>query len=299
MSIRQLKKDLEAGNYLEKLIIFKYSKNKFLAEQYVNEISNILGLTPKYVSDINEVQPIDSIFETEGCNPNLYIYNIDKLETPMDYNGNDYVIIITANISKDVETKNKVVDMPDIENWQIKDYLYSNLEGIKTEYIDWLLDNSQYDLYRLQSEIDKFSLFNPNERNILFQKMLDDNAFDDMTKYNIWDISNCIVKKDISTLSQIHSEIHNIDVEPMALLSILYQNFRKLIMVWMNKNPIPDNTELTTKQIYAINKLPRVWDANQLTQIFKFLTEIDFKIKTGQLPMEYLRDYLIINIMSR
>lgn len=308
MDIKQLKADLESNTYAEKLLIFKYSDDKFIIEQYINEISSILGVKPIYLDDLNiihNLQNQENIFEqepTEYNNCSLYVYDTINLDNNVDIpefiNYNNNIIIVAQNISKEIENKYQIINIPKLENWQIKDYVYSNLEGVKPEYIDWLLDNTQYNLYRLQMEIDKFKLFNINERNILFQKMLDDNAFDDITKYNIWDFTNCISNKNIDELNNIYMDINNIKMEPMGVLNALYQNFRKLIMVWMNKNPIPDNTGLTTKQIYAINKLPRVWNGEQLVEILKFLTDLDFKIKTGQLPIEYLINYMVIKIIS-
>lgn len=298
MTIQELKSTIELGEFTYKTLIFKCSDNTFLAEQYLNEIINILNLEPIYIDNLEEIQNNNGFFDI-GNNA-LYVMRCDKLNHIINQNDN-FLIIITNDIHKNIESEfqNIIVETPKLENWQIRDYVYSNLEGIKPQYIDWLLDNTKYNIYRLQTEIDKLNIFNPKEKNIVFQKMLDDNAFDDITKYDIWDFINCITNKNTSELSNIYEDINNIEIDPMGLLNLIYQSFRKLILVWMNRNPIPDNTGLTTKQIYAINKLPRVWTGDQLIDILKFITELDFKIKTGQIPIDYLRDYIVINILSR
>ena len=67
----------------------------------------------------------------------------------------------------------------------------------------------------------------------------------------------------------------------------------------MQSNPNPENTGLSSKQIWAINKLPRVWSTNQLIDIMTLLTGMDYKLKTGAIPVNIIRDYLVVNLLSR
>ena len=69
-------------------------------------------------------------------------------------------------------------------------------------------------------------------------------------------------------------------------------------MVQLNSNPTPENTGLDGKQLYAIKKIPRVYSATQLVDIYTMLLDVDRQIKSGELPTDILIDYLITKILS-
>ena len=129
--------------------------------------------------------------------------------------------------------------------------MYSILENMDKRYIDWLISNCNSDIYRLQQEADKLVFFNEQERNILFEQLLEDDAFSDITNKGIFDFTDAIVKKNKQGIIKIYEDIENMDVDPLGLVTILYQNFRKLIQVWLNRYATPENTGLSSKQIYA------------------------------------------------
>ena len=162
-----------------------------------------------------------------------------------------------------------------------------------------MIENCNYDINRLQLEAEKLLVFEENERNIIFNQMLDDDAFIDMTNKTIFDFTDTIVKRDINKLNSIYDDIENIDIEAIGVVTVLYQNFKKLLQVWGSKNPTPESTGLNSKQIYAINKLPRIWNETQLVDILELISSIDYRIKIGSMPMNILRDYLVVNILGR
>ena len=129
--------------------------------------------------------------------------------------------------------------------------------------------------------------------------MVEENAFSDVSDKTIFDFISALVKKDIVTLNKIYEDIDSIDIEDIGVVTLLYQNFKKYIHVWLSNNPTPENTGLSSKQIWAINKLPRVWSANDLVDIMILLTEMDYKLKTGAIPLDMFRDYLVVKLLSR
>lgn len=148
-------------------------------------------------------------------------------------------------------------------------------------------------------EADKLLIFDPNERSIILNQMLEENAFSDTVDDNIFDFTDSIVKRDINRLGSIYKNINSIDIENIGVHTVLYKNFIKLVHVWLSANPSPQATGLSSKQIYAISKLPRVWSHDSLINIVEFLTGIDYKVKTGDLPVNQLRDYIVVNVLSR
>ena len=303
MTLKELKTQIENKSLSSTFVIFK-SNESFIPNQYIRAINDILNLDVEYIEDLYSLgsTKVDIFFNALSNTNSLRVHHTDNLT----FNNNSLLtetnlIIVTKKVDKDTEKiyKDYIVEVDVLEHWCIKDYLYSILEGLDTKYIDWLMLNCNYDINRLQLEAEKILIFPTNERNIVFNQMLEDDAFMDISSKTIFDFTDAIVKKDINRLLTIYDEIDNIDIEAIGVVTVLYQNFRKLLQVWMSKNPTTESTGLSSKQIYAINKLPRIWSEQDLVKILQLLSSIDFKVKSGTMPVNILRDYLVVNILAR
>lgn len=303
MTLQDIKTQIETNSIKNTFIIFRCD-DRFIARQYYKAISQQLNKKIDYVEDIHSItnKSLDIFFQDTSENKTLKVCMLDTF----DYYNNDllneeYLIIVCKKIEKHTAEiyKNFIIEIAPLEYWCVKDYLYSILKGVDTKYIDWLIENCNFDINRLQLEADKLLIFDENERNIVFTQMLDDDAFSDITNKTIFNFTDAIVKKDIHKLKTIYEDIDNIDIEDIGVVTVLYQNFKKLLQVWTATNPTPESTGLSSKQIYAIKKLPKVWSERQLVDILELLTSIDFKIKTGTMPVNILRDYLVVNILLR
>lgn len=303
MTLQEIKNQIESNLIINSFLIFQCNEN-FIAHQYVDNISKVLNLKIEYVQDLNSLndKSIDLFFSIEDKNDTLRVYHTDTFDFPNDSLLNEKnLIIITKKVDKSTQSiyNEYIIEINTLEHWCVKDYMYSILKSVDNRYIDWLMDNCNYDINRLQLEAEKLLVFEENERNIIFNQMLEDDAFSDITNKTIFDFTDAIVKKDIAKLSSIYNDIENMDVEAIGVVTVLYQNFKKLLQVWMSTKPTPESTGLNSKQIYAISKLPRVWNEAQLVSILDLLTSIDYRIKTGVMPMNILRDYLVVNILGR
>ena len=96
----------------------------------------------------------------------------------------------------------------------------------------------------------------------------------------------------------VYRELDRVDVNEFGLLTILVKNFRNLIMVQLNSNPTPESTGMSSGQLYAIKKLPKVFSPQQLVKIYDILLDVDRQIKNGELPAEIVIDYMLIKILS-
>jgi DNA polymerase III delta subunit len=180
----------------------------------------------------------------------------------------------------------------------LKDYVYSITEGVAHKDLDWLMQLCGTNYARLQQELDKVSLFREDERRYLFDDLIRDGAVDDLSSYSIFNFTNAITSKDLTAIKSVYKELSRMDVNEFGLLTILLKNFKNIIMVQLNANPTPENTGLDGKQLYAIKKIPRVYSATQLVDIYTMLLDIDRQIKSGELPTDILIDYLVTKILS-
>lgn len=302
MTLKDLKSLIENKQSLPTLIIFK-GTHTFIANQYISAMLSNLNTQIEYLDTLESIgsKALD-IFGFEQEQNTLKLFRTDCLEW-VDNNllTDKQLVIIAKKVDKDIETayKSNIIELTSLEEWQIQDYLYSILDGVDRNLIDWMIKRCNGNIERLQLEADKLLIFEPNERNIILNEMIQENAFSDTSEDNIFDFTDSIVKKDIGRLTNIYRNINAIDIENIGVHTVMYKNFIKFVQVWLAANPTPQSTGLSSKQIYAISKLPRVWSPDSLISILEFLTEIDYKIKIGALPVPQLRDYIVVNILSR
>ena len=302
MLLEDLKEQIENSNIKQKFIIFKGEKT-FIARQYTNAISKILKRDIEFIEDINSIlNDSFDMFDVQEDSNTLRLFNIDTFTfNNPKLNQEEYLVIICKTIDKSTQElfKEYIVEIPELVEWQIKDYLYSIVDGVETKYLDWLINVCNKDIDRIQLEVDKLLLFEPKQRQKIFQQMVEDNALCDVSDKTIFDFISALVKKDVRLLREIYEDIDSIDIEDIGVVTLLYNNFKKYIQVWLQPNPTTENTGLSSKQIWAINKLPRVWSSDQLIDIMVLLTNMDYRLKTGAIPVNMIRDYLVVNLLSR
>ena len=175
----------------------------------------------------------------------------------------------------------------------------SRCDGLSTEAVNWLYDITNGNIYRIQQEMDKLNLFNKDEQLFCLDKFIEDGLYDDLTNFNIFNLTNAIMKRDVQSVHDILAEIQNMDVDPFGLLTILYNSFKNLIKVQLTSNPTAESLGISPKQFSAIkyNNVGR-FSAEGLNTIIEFLTNIDFRIKNGDLPTDILIEYIITTILS-
>lgn len=304
MNIETLKKEIELNTLSDDILIFVYKDSDFLVNQYVSKISNIRGCRIKSIESISDIySTAKNIF---GLTHDTYVYVLrcNKLSYTEEFNNIALlknVIILCTDIDDSFAINSNIADrittFPALEDWMIKDYAYSLLEGADTRDIDTLISLTG-NIERLSMEIEKIRLFNSSQYRTILKDILTDSTLSDCSTSTIFTLSNAIQNKDCATIKRILLEISNIDIEPIGLVRVLSQTFRKLIIVWLNSNPTPENTGLKSNQIYAINKLNRCYSKSQLISIYRFMLTLENKLKLGYISNDELIDYIIIGVLS-
>lgn len=281
MLLRDLKEKIESKKLSDDLIIIESLDNNFVADQYINEISNFKKLEIFYCDSIPE-------FPLPGY---LYIY---KCESAGDIIPIDNLIVIcnkyTGNTLNDY-----VVTIPKLENWQIENYVINRLPGLTRDKCVWLCKSCNYDIYRLNLEVDKISIFDEKYHENIFRQINDDNGYSDLSSFTQYDIINAILKKDINKIIEYLSTDNNIS--QMTILYSLINSLKNIIDVQFNPNENPEKLHLSSKQFYAIKKNSINYYKNEsLIRMMKFLTEVDFKVKKGLLNSEIVLKYILVNL---
>lgn len=298
MKLEDLKSSIEANKYDYNFLIFIDKDSEFLSEQYIYAIKDILHKDLNYIEDINQVLKSSSLFGGYESDY-LDIVKVDTFDT-IDkrlFNKNN-LIIVCKKISDEAKAfyNEYIVNFSKLENWQIKDYLYSMCDGLDDKQLEYILNITNNNIYRLQVEIDRITLFDKSVRSNIFKEFMGEGVLEDLSSYTIFNLTNAILKRDKSAVSNIYKELKSMDVEPIGLLTILYNNFRNIIKIQLTNNATPEGTNIPSKQFWAIKHNCGIYTKQKLITIFIMLTDLDRKIKTGELNVSFLIDYILVNI---
>ncbi len=288
MDIKELKEKLEK-NDLEGLNSFVFVKtddtSDLIIDQYVTRISKILGLNKKIIEDLNEI-PDDSFI----IDDNLYILITDKWKLQ---NKDNCIIICKSTNDKEA------IKIPSLEDWQVVDYAIPKVKGMNKQDIENLIKKYSKNYLRFINDIDKISIFNEGSQNLVYHKIVEDGMFDQISNLTIWDLSNAIIKKDTKTIVEVLKVIDYIDVEPLGLAKVLYNNFRTITSIQTNARVTAKDVGMSDKQFYVIKKYNCGFYSNdQLVKIMDLLTNVEYLFKYSELPMSSLIDYMICKILG-
>lgn len=297
MKLSELKNKLLSGDKISLPLIFIASNNDYLINQYISQIAKNNLLEQKEISSIGEMVDIESgVFKDKEY---LYIYQYNgKDQLDFDLLGAYNIIILTEKEIAECPIESVVFGK--LENWQIEDYVSVLIPGLGNREIKWLCDITQYDLNRLENEASKINIFDKKDQNKIFGLINDDNGYCDLNELGIFNLSNAIIKKDIVGIKKVLDNIDYIDVEGTGLATILIKNFLNVINVQLNSKATPENCKMSEKQFkyyqyYLCNK----YSNEKLINNYKFLTNIDYRLKSGLLEMtnQQLVYYIVQNIL--
>lgn len=296
MNIEELKDKLENNSKLPNILIFKCDSedSDFIFYQYIHKYSDNIGYNNiKYIESLSELN-ITSLF-SDSISDSIYIYDIKKLEESLD-DINDIVWVKCKSIPKKVKDKysDYIIELPRLESWQVKDFIDTRLKDLNQEYKDKLYNNYKSNLFRLDIEMQKLLLYNDNI-NSNYEK-IENQLYIDSSEYDIFDLSNCILKRDIESLQNL--DISILDIDPFGFIKILLDNFRYVIDIQLSINSSPEYVGVSSKRFWAIkNNSCGYYSKEELVHIYQFLLTLDSKIKSGYINSSIVIDYIICKIM--
>ena len=295
MTIKDLKFYIENNSDINKLIIFKIADIDFIPIQYIKEIAKYMKKSIKYIDSVNGLSNINIFDDVSNI---FYVYRTDNFDIKDDsLKFIDNLFIICKKVCND-DYKDYVIDVPKLEDWQIKDFAYSLADGVDQSNLDTLVNSCKNNIYRLEYEIKKLSIFSKDERKYLYEQFVQDDVFSSLNEYNIFTFTNAILHRDIETLFKLYKNLETTGLDPMALVNILYNNFKKLIDVQLSKGLSPQQLGLTSSQYWAIkHQSCGCYTKDELVNIYRLLADIDRQLKTGYISSENIIDYLLVKIL--
>ena len=297
MTIETLFKDIQQNTVTDDLIIFKNPKNDFIANQYINEIAKQHNLTIMSVEDVDDIKTTQTAFDLI-VPANLQILRVDTFKsTNTDLIKAKNVIIVCNSIPKETEKifKNYIVKVPELENWQIKDYIYTQLEGTEPTELDWLAEVCKYDIHRIALEVDRLKIFPPIERTVTIRNFKEDLIYSDLSEYVIFDFINALILQDAEKVKKLYLQLSTMESSPLGIVALLYNNIKDIIMVHTG-NMSAAEIGIPSGKYWAIKHIPVQYNKDQYIKLFLLITSIDKQLKTGNLDVDLILDYLLVNI---
>ena len=116
----------------------------------------------------------------------------------------------------------------------------------------------------------------------------------------IFDLSSAILKRDKKLTLEVLKVFPYIDSKPdVWLLSILLNNFKRLMDIQLNPLITASEMGISDKQYYVIKKnYLRVYTNQELIDIYEMLTRCEYLYKFGGLDTSHLVEYLVCKILG-
>ena len=298
MELRELKNKILAQEALSFPLLFINYDNDYLIKSYIKKIAENNSLTIKEIESIKEMVDIESGMFKEA--DYLYIYNLNKDDNLSKEQLKDYKIILISDTDRKDSDIEKVV-FNKLENWQIEAYVQALLPGLDNREVSWLCKNAKYDIWRLDNEASKLNIFDKKDQSKILMAINDDNGYVDLNELTIFNLSNAIMNKDMLSIKKVVEDIDNIDVEGTGLVTILLKNFLNIINIQTNSKATAQSLGMSEKQFrYLQYNQCNKYSNEELFNIYNFLTDIDYKLKSGLLEMtnNQLNYYVLSHIIK-
>lgn len=297
MDIQEFKQHIENNDLNISLVICKYKGNgDFIFHQYLKEYITRNNYDVDVISDITSSKA-KNIFDV-SCNT-VKVCNMDKLEN-LDIDtdkSHDIIWVKCKSIDKKIQKKysDNIIELPALESWQIKDYILS-ITDLSHKYAEELYSAYKDSMYALDNELSKLILFDSQEK--IYTKVKDQ-LYNDVAEYNIFDVVNAIIKRDIVKVQSILSQKPISKDDTYGFLNLLITNFKKIIDIQLNPRATAESLNISAKQFYAIKKYScGYYTKQQLINIYKFLTNCDYMIKSGYADIGMMADFIIVKIFT-
>ena len=307
MNLEELQKVLNKGEkeFIEPFYIFINSESSFLSNQYINKIAEIKGCSIEYIENpLGLLSNSMDIFGDSENNNTLYINKVDEFNyTDIEIKNIENLIIVADSVNNDCIELFKdlcsIIEMPKLVDWQIRDYAYSTLPNLENSKLDWLLSKCGKNIFRLDNEISRLSVFTKGVQNKVFDDFVNNGVYNDLSNFVVYDLTNAILTKKISTIVDILQEVKNFDCEPLGVNTLLLNSFKNVIKIQLSKNPTAESLDMKSGQFYAIKKNNcGFYSKEQLITIYNHLQDCELKLKTGELTNDELLDYMILGVLT-
>jgi DNA polymerase III delta subunit len=175
--------------------------------------------------------------------------------------------------------------------------------GLDSKLIDYFYNCTKGDLYRIENELDKIKLFDIDKRNNVLTALLKEENTDLVIEVNAFEFCDYLTEGNIEAIRRSLYIRDYCDFQATFLVSILISKFKTLAGC-LETNLCANDLGLSVGQYkyikYIKYKQTKKPNSKFIEKSLKFLTEIDYKLKTGKLDIneKQKQDLIICRILS-
>jgi len=299
MILSQLKDQIKDNTLADDFLIFKYTDNTFLIDQYIEAICNQKGLIKHVVESIFEINASAGDF-IKNTDSNLNIIYTDEFNDYMDIYPNN-TIVVCKKIGDKLDgaiDEQCVVEFIKLQDWHIVDYILSQCSGLDREDSQWLCNAANLDIYKIENELDKIKLFDQKQqRHVLQALRYEENS--ELYNATVFDFTDAIITRDIRKISDILEHINNCDIEPLGVVKLLLNKFKLILLANKQSGLNASDLEISQKYFNALSYYYKSYTPEYIKPRLEFLAVINTRLAQGKLEMtkDQLMTYMLYHIL--
>ncbi|WP_225362924.1 DNA polymerase III subunit delta [Apilactobacillus quenuiae] len=241
--------------------------------------------------------------------------DVDSFTSYVDSPQDSTILLIIApydkldsrkKINKAIKKNSEIIDLSNISETEIKNYLGSNVndKGYKIEQnaLDKLLQMTSNDFSNAMSELSKLFLYcynnkliSINDVNKVVTKSLDQNVFD---------LVNYVINNNVNKSINLYHELINGSNEPLQINAILLSQFRLLIQVKImakkgySQGKLASKLKIHPYRIKLALQTVKKYNYKKLSRAYLGLVDIEKQMKSTQKPADLLFEMFMIKFIN-
>lgn len=310
MTIQDVKNDI-VSRHIKPLYIFTGEEIEVI-KIYRDKIANVLGSLLVYsesIKDIYSSLKMRTMFSQRICYyvlDDMEFLNMestwDKLYSRLKYNT---LIIQYSNIDKRSKFykhfKEYIVEVEHLSDDVLAKYIKKELPEMSNENALLLIHACENDYSRVLSECNKIKCFakrNNIKHDYAFYALYSNGIIHNSSKQDIFKFVNNVCNGGWDGKAEF--DLLNSGESPIAILSLLYANFRNMLLVQLGagRKDICDITGMTAWQVKCARNLIGTWTNAEIERILYYIMQTDRAIKCGEIDSGIALDYLLCKIFS-
>lgn len=226
--------------------------------------------------------------------------DIDKINGYLKVPNTDAVLAIVAVNDNSMKLNATFVDCSPLDDDVLRKKILYELKlrnlTIDEVALSSLMQYCSNMLGKIMQEISKFETMRL-ENGRITQSVISANVSKD-ENYGIFELTEKLARKDCDGALKVLSFYIEKD-GGKGVLALIYNNFRRMLHSILSQDSDAEVASLLAVKPYAITlarKQARLFGARALNKICAFLTDIDFKIKNGNMSSENALYYIVFKI---
>lgn len=301
MTLSEVKTAILNNKLSDDLLVFVCKDNSFLADQYVDKLCEVRGCSINKIQSLQDVtsSAFSLVMDSET---ELFLLRTEVFEEILeDYSAFKNCIIICNKVDKRIVSllEDYIVNVDPPTRGHIQKYIQTVCKGLSDSDCSKMYELTKGDIYRIDNETAKISLFVPSEQSLVWSKILFE-CSPDLLCPSFFEFTNAITSKDRSQLISYFRTAEFCEIDPLGVVTNLLNNYKKAMLTLYSQNVSLTEIGVSSSQAAFFRKNYQIYSLEFLTKAISFLSEIDYRIKAGQLDIDRanLMTYVVGKILS-